>query len=191
MSLRARKPTRPVVAQWRTPIWQRLFFTAAGIGMAGAAFWLFKDEPSSLLWLIALLLGCSFVTYALRPKLTLHEDAIHIRGFALSRVIPIEEISAMDGGYGGLDIWWGDEQMSEVTAIGEQANVSGMPGSDGRRHSIKSLVLATRDAYLTQHGLTALPDPRKENERLRREFQERGWADYPKQRERRAYRIVE
>ena len=172
-------------------MWQRVTFTVTGIVMTVAALWPYEDEPYDPLWLLALF-GCGFVTYVLRPKLTLHEDAIHLRGFVLSRVIPIEEVSAVEGGYGGLNIWWADGRVSEATTIGEQANVSGMPGSDGRRHTMRSLILATRDAYLRRHGLSPLPDPRDEDERRRREFQERGWAEYPPPpRVRRTYRRVE
>lgn len=104
---------------------------------------------------------------ALRPKLTLYEDAVYIRGQILSRVIPITEVSAVQAGYGGLDIWWGNGRMSEASAIGEQTNIDGLPGSDGRRHTMSSLILATRNTYLNQHGLTARPDPREEDERRR------------------------
>jgi hypothetical protein len=97
--------------------------------------------------------------WALRPKLTLHEDAVYIRGQILSRVIPIEEVSAVQGGYGGLDIWWGDGWMSEASSIGEQTNIDGLPGSDGRRHTMRTLILATRDTYLASHNLKARPDP--------------------------------
>jgi hypothetical protein len=178
MPLHVRTPSSPVVGRWRAPVWQRVSFSALGLVMVSAAFWPYEDEPYEPLWFLALL-GCLFVAYVLRPMLTLHEDAIHVRGMVLSRVIPIEEVSAVAGGYGGLHIWWADGRMSEATAIGEQANWSGMPGSDGRRHTMRTLILATRDAYLKRHGLTALPDPQHEDERLRREFQERGWAEYP------------
>ena len=84
----------------------------------------------------------------------------------------------MEGGYGGLDVWWGDGRMSEASAIGEQTNVDGLPGSDGRRHSMRTLILQTRDTYLQEHGLRPRPDPREENERRRREFVERGWVEH-------------
>jgi hypothetical protein len=146
--------------------------------MAVVGLWPDGGEPYEPLWL-GVLLGSVLITYVLRPKLTLHEDSLHIRGFVWSRVIPIEEVSAIEGGYGGLFVWWGDGHVSEATAIGEQVNVPGMPGSDGRRHTMKSLILATRDAYLQLHQLRQLPDPRVEDERRRREFQQSGWVEDP------------
>ncbi len=190
MPLRVTAPSSPLVAVWRAPWWQRIVFPAVGAAIAVGSLWPYAGEPYEPMWL-GPLLGVAFVTYPLRPKLALHEDSLYIRGFVLSRVIPIEEISAIEGGYGGLDIWWGDGQMSEATAIGEQTNLSIMPGSDGRRHTMKALILETRDAYLRRHRLTPLPDPRVEDERLRREFQERGWVeDPPAPREKRKYRQV-
>lgn len=59
-----------------------------------------QAEPYEPMW-INVLGGLALITYALRPKLTLHEDAVHIRGLVLSRIIPVEEISAIEGGYGG------------------------------------------------------------------------------------------
>lgn len=191
MPLRVRHPSSPVVGEWRAPVWQRVTLTVAGLVMTAAAFWPYEGEPYDPLWSLALM-GCGIATYVLRPKLTLHEDAVHIRGFALSRVIPIEEVSAVEGGYGGLCIFWADGRMSEAPAIGEQTNWSAMPGSDGRRHAMGKLILSTRDAYLRRYGLTPLPHPQDEHERLRREFQERGWTEYPPpSRERRTYRQVE
>ena len=191
MPLRVRTPSSPIVGAWRAPVWQRVTFTAVGIVMVAAAFYPYEGEPYDPLWTLALMAGL-IVTYVLRPKLTLHEDAVHIRGFMLSRVIPIEEVSAVAGGYGGLVIYWADGRASEATAIGEQTNWSGMPGSDGRRQTMRSLILSARDTYLERHGLVALPHPQDEDERLRREFQERGWAEYPPpSRERRTYRQVQ
>ena len=84
----------------------------------------------------------------------------------------------MDGGYGGLNIWWGDGRATEASAIGEQTNVPGLPGSDGRRHDMKELILQTRDTYLQTHGLRTRPDPHEEYERRRRDFEERGWVEH-------------
>lgn len=140
-------------------------------------FWPYAGEPYEPVWLavpVAAVLGI----WALRPKLTLYEDAVYIRGQILSRVIPIKEVSAVQGGYGGLDIWWGNGRMSEASAIGEHTNIDGLPGSDGRRHTMSSLIPATRNTYLNQHGLTARPDPREEDERRRREFMQRGWVEH-------------
>lgn len=103
--------------------------------------------------------GLALITYALRPKLTLHEDAVHIRGLVLSRIIPVEEISAIEGGYGGLVIRWGDGRMTEATAVGEESNLPGWPGSDGRRHNMRSFILATRDAHLQRQRPSPLSDP--------------------------------
>ena len=191
MPLRVAEPSSQVVAAWRPPTWQRVLFTAIGIGMFAGGLWPYPGEPYEPIW-IAVVVGTALATLALRPKLTLHEDALHIRGFIFSQVVPIEEVSAVNSGYGGLDVSWGDGHTSGASAIGEQANLPGMPGSDGRRHAMKSTILLTRDEYLKAHGLLPLPDPQAEQDRQRREFRERGWTeDSPSSRqEPRKYRDV-
>lgn len=177
MPLIVRAPRSPAVAVWRAPVWQRVIFPVVGLAMLVGAFWPYSGEPYEPIWL-SVPVAAVFIGWALRPKLTLHQDSLYIRGQVLSRIIPIEEISAVEGGYGGLDIWWGDGRMSEASTIGEQTNIDGLPGSDGRRHSMRSLILQTRDAYLREHGLRPRPDPREEAERRRREFLERGWVEH-------------
>ena len=177
MPLRARLPDSPVIDAWRPPWWQRIVFPLIGTAMVAAALWPYEGEPYEPIWLLGAM-GIWLVWYALRPKLVLYEGAVYIRGHLLSRVIPISEISKVEGGWGGLTIWWADGRMSEAPAIGEQTNIDGLPGSDRRRHDIKGLILATRDRYLTAHKLTALPDPIKEAERHRQEFQTRGWVEH-------------
>jgi len=177
--LRVKAPPSSVVAVWRAPLWQRILFPVVGLAMVAGAFWPEAGEPYEPIWVgLGVVLAAVLVLYALRPKLTLFEDAVYIRGQILSRLIPIEEIAAIQGGYGGLGIWWGDGHYSEASTIGEQTNIDGLPGSDGRRHTITTLILTTRDAYLERHGLIALPDPHEEDERRRREFKERGWAEH-------------
>ena len=123
-------------------------------------------------------LAVLFVIYPLRPRLRIHEDALHVRGVVLSRVIPIAEVSAVQGGYGGLDIWWGDGRFTEASTIGEQNNAEWLAGGDSRRYSMRDLIFETRDAYLREHGLEARPDPHRELERQKQEFQERGWVEH-------------
>jgi hypothetical protein len=177
--LRVKVPTSSIVAVWRAPLWQRIVFPVFGLAMVAGALWPEAREPYEPLWVgLAVVLGAVLVLYALRPKLTLFKDAVYIRGQILSRLIPIEEIAAIQGGYGGLGIWWGDGHYSEASTIGEQTNIDGLPGSDGRRHTIRTLILTTRDAYLERHGLIARPDPHEEDERRRREFKERGWVEH-------------
>lgn len=175
--LRVKAPTSSIVATWRAPLWQRILFPAVGVAMVAGAFWPYARKPYEPIW-VGVAVGAVLVLCALRPKLTLFEDAVYIRGQILSRLIPIEQIAAVEGGYGGLDIWWGDGHFSEASSIGEQTNIDGLPGSDGRRHTIRTLILTTRDAYLKGHGLIAPPDPREEDERRRREFEERGWVEH-------------
>ena len=162
---------------WRPPWWQRILFPAFGITMIAGSFWPWAGESNEPVW-GGVAVGAVLLLPALRPKLTLFEDAVYIRGYLLSRLIPIEQIAAVQGGYGGLDICWGDGHFSEASSIGEQTNIDGLPGSDRRRQTIRTLILSTRDAYLERHGLIALPDPHEENERRRREFQERGWVEH-------------
>lgn len=178
MPLRVSVPTSTVVAAWRAPLWQRVAFPAFGVAMVAAGVWPWPEEDSYRPIWITLVVGSMLIWYGLRPKLVLFEDALYIRGPVLSRVIPIEEIAAVGGGYGGLDVWWGDGRMSEASAIGEQTNINGLPGSDGRRHDMRTLILEARDVYLDRHGLVARPDPAEENERLRREFEQRGWVEH-------------
>ena len=177
MPLRVKAPTSPIVAVWHAPLWQRILFPAIGLAMATGAFWPYAGEPYAPIW-VGVAVAAVLVNWALRPKLTLFEDAVYIRGQLLSRLIAIEEIAAVEGGYGGLGIWWGDGHYSEVSSIGEQTNIDGLPGSDGRRHTMRTLILTTRDAYLELHGLIAPPDPPEEDERRRREFEERGWVEH-------------
>lgn len=178
MPLRVSVPTSAVVGAWRPPWWQRIVFPGVGLIMLGGSLWPWPEESSYRPIWIGVVVGMSLVWYGLRPKLVLFEDALYIRGPILSRVIPIEEISAVAGGYGGLDIWWGEGRMSEASAIGEQTNIDGLPGSDRRRHDMRSLILETRDAYLDSHGLTARPNPVEEDERRRKEFERRGWLEH-------------
>lgn len=175
--LRVRLPDSTMIGAWRPPWWQRVIFPAVGMAMMLAAFWPFEGEPYEPLWLLAAV-GAGLVWYALRPKLILFQDALYIRGHILSRVIPIQEIAKVEGGYGGLSIWWGEGRMSEAPAIGEQTNIEGLPGSDGRRHDIKNLILDTRDKYLQTHHLQALPDPYEQAEQHRQEFLQRGWVEH-------------
>jgi hypothetical protein len=77
--------------------------------------------------------------------------------------------------------------VTEATAVGEETNLPGLPGSDGRRHTMRSLILATRDAHLERHRASPLSDPDAEDDR-RQEFKRRGWAEDPTpSRERRMY----
>jgi hypothetical protein len=175
--LRVKAPRSSIVAVWRAPLWQRILFPAVGLAMVAGSVWPYAGEPYEPIW-VGVAVGAVFVIWALRPKLTVFADAVYIRGRILSRLIPIEEIAAVEGGYGGLGIWWGDGHFSEASSIGEQTNIDGLPGSDGRRHTIRTLILTTRDAYLERHGLIAPPDPREEDERRRREFKERGWVEH-------------
>lgn len=82
------------------------------------------------------LLGVGLVWYGLRPKLVLFEDAVYVRGHVLSWVIPTQEVSVCEGGYGGLSISWGDGHLSVAPAIGEQTNLDGLP--DPRRRTWKT-----------------------------------------------------
>jgi hypothetical protein len=175
--LRVHLPSSQPLAAWRAPWWQRILFPAAGVAMVTAAFWPYAGEAYEPLWLLAAL-GVGLVWYALRPKLVLYPDAVYVRGHILSRVIPIDQVSAVQGGYGGLTIWWGDGSMSEAPAIGEQNLVGWLPGDDSREVDMRELILSTRDAYLFENGLAALPDPREVAERQRREFRERGWVEH-------------
>ena len=177
MPLIVRAPKSPVVAVWRAPRWQRVLFPMVGVALLVSAFWPYTGEPYEPIWL-NVPVAAVFIGWAVRPKLMLHQDSLYIRGQILSRVIPIEEISAVEGGYGGLDIWWGDGHMSQASTIGEQTIIDGLPGSDGRRHSMRTLILKTRDSYLEEHGLPPRPDPREEDERRRSEFLERGWVEH-------------
>jgi len=68
--------------------------------------------------------------------------------------------------------------MSEAPAIGEQNLVGWLPGDDSREVDMRELILSTRDAYLFENGLAALPDPWEVAERQRREFRERGWVEH-------------
>lgn len=175
--LRVKVPQSLIVGIWRPPWWQRILFPAIGLVMIGGAVWPYAGEPYEPIW-IGVAVGAVLLLPALRPKLTLFEDAVYIRGYLLSRLIPIEQIALVEGGYGGLDFWWGDGHFSSANSIGEQTNIEGLPGSDGRRHTIRTLILTTRDEFLERHGLIALPDPHEEDERRRREFQERGWVEH-------------
>jgi len=177
MPLRVKLPTSATVATWRAPLWQRLFFPALGVVCIAGGVWPYAGEPYEPIW-ITVAVGVVMIAYALRPKLVLFEDALYIRGHLLSRLISIHEISAVAGSPDGLDVWWGDGHMSEASAIGEEGLWAELPGSDGRRHDMKSLILGTRDAYLAQHGLSARPDPAVEDERRRREYKERGWVEH-------------
>jgi len=158
--LRVKAPTSSIVAVWRAPLWQRILFPAVGLAMIAGAFWPEAGKSYEPLWVgVEVVVGAMLVLYALRPKLTLFKDAVYIRGQFLSRLISIEEIAAVEGGYGGLGIWWGDGHFSEASSIGEQTNIDGLPGSDGRRHAIRTLILTTRDAYLERHDLVAPTRP--------------------------------
>jgi hypothetical protein len=175
--LRVTSPTSRVIATWRAPWWQRILFPGVGTALILGSLWPYADEPYEPIWW-GLPLGALFVIYPLRPRLRLHEDALHVRGVLLSRVIPIADVSAIQGGYGGLDIWWGDGRFTEVSTIGEQNNIEWLPGGDSRRYTMRDLILETRDTYLHEHALQARPDPRQEQERQRREFQARGWVEH-------------
>ncbi|MGN6302969.1 MAG: hypothetical protein ACTHN8_17940, partial [Angustibacter sp.] len=177
MPLRVTPPPSRRLAVWRAPLWQRVVFPLAGIAMLVGAFWPWADEATYRPLWIGALAGAGLIGYALRPKLSLYEDALWIRGHFLSRVIPIEQIAVVEAGYSGLNVFWGDDGFSQVPAIGEQTNIEGLPGSDRRRHDIRGLILETRDAYLRRHGLAALPDPRKEQERRAREARARGLVE--------------
>ena len=177
MPLRVTPPRSRRLAVWRAPIWQRVLFPCVGLAMLVGAFWPWADEPTYRPTWIGVPTGVALIGYALRPKLSLYEDALWIRGHLLSRVIPIEQIAVVEAGYYGLDVFWGDDGFSQVPAIGEQTNIEGLPGSDRRRHDIRGLILQTRDDYLRRHGLEALPDPRKEHERRAREARARGWVE--------------
>lgn len=114
--LRVHLPSSQPLAGWRAPWWQRILFPAAGVAMVTAAFWPYAGEAYGPLWLLAAL-GVGFVWYALRPRLVLYPDAVYVRGHILSRVIPIDQVSAVQGGHGGLTIWWGDGSMSEASRL--------------------------------------------------------------------------
>lgn len=175
--LKVQPPTSEPLAVWRAPLWQRIVFPVGGIAMMALAFWPHADEPYQPLWQLAAM-GLGSVWYALRPKLMLFTDAVYIRGHILSRVIPIQEITTVRGGYYGLDIGWGEDSVSLAPTIGEQNVVSWLPGDDSREVDMRQLILSTRDSYLTEHNLTARPDPQLEYERQRREFRERGWVEH-------------
>ncbi|WP_218144428.1 hypothetical protein [Pedococcus cremeus] len=177
MPLRVTPPASPIVATWRAPWWQRIVFPAVAVTMLLGSLWPYAGEPYEPIWWVVPF-AALLAIYPLRPRLRLHEDAMHVRGVLLSRVIPIEEVSAVQGGYGGLDIWWGDGRFTEVSSIGEQNNVEWFPGGDGRRYLMRDLILDTRNEYLRAHGLKSRPDPHREQERQRREFRERGWVEH-------------
>ncbi|HQK95337.1 MAG TPA: hypothetical protein PLD23_17710 [Armatimonadota bacterium] len=177
MRFRVSAPTSRVLGTWRAPWWQRIIFPAVGAALGLGSLWPYAGERYEPLWW-GLPLGALFVTYPLRPRLRLHEDALHVRGVVFSRVIPIADVAAVQGGYGGLGIWWGDGRFTEASTIGEQNNVEWLPGGDSRRYSMRDLIFETRDAYLLEHGLEARPDPHHELEGQRREFQERGWVEH-------------
>jgi hypothetical protein len=175
--LRVKAPTSSIVAVWRAPLWQRILFPAVGLAMIAGAFWPEAGKSYEPLWVgVEVVVGAMLVLYALRPKLTLFEDAVYIRGQFLSRLISIEEIAAVEGGYGGLGIWWGDGHFSEASSIGEQTNIDGLPGSDRRRHAIRTLILTTATRTWSDMTWSHPPDPHEEDDGRRSEFKERGWG---------------
>lgn len=162
MPLRVAQPTSPVLATWRVMLLGRLLFTvfgAAGLLLSIPPFVTDMGEYRewSLWFVLALSLAAMILPWRLVVRL--HEDALFTQGLLLSHVIPLAEISLIAPDSSGLGIWWGDGHSMTTSFVGEQGLLSDLLGNKGKGGRIEDRILAARDAYLTTHGLTALPDP--------------------------------
>jgi hypothetical protein len=70
-----------------TVVAARILFPAVGLAMVAGAFWPYAGKPYEPIW-VGVAVGAVLVIWALRPKLTLFEDAVYIRDRILSRLIP-------------------------------------------------------------------------------------------------------
>jgi hypothetical protein len=116
------------VAVWRAPLWQRILFPAVGLAMVAGAFWPYAGGPYEPIW-VGVAVGAVLVIWALRPKLTLFEDAVYIRGRILSRLIPIEQIAAVEGAMAGSTSGWATGTSTRPAASASRPTSTGCPGA--------------------------------------------------------------
>lgn len=169
------KPSTRQVAAWRVPWWAQLaLMVIGGLGLAGGLTYL--PDPQAFM---GTALGAGAIALALRPKVTLYEDAVTVRGLFVTRVIPIEEVFEVVSGRDGATIAWGDAEYTTTYFIGETGWLLTLPSERRQIVDLRTRILGTRDTYLAEHGLQAPVDPQLAVQERQREFERRGWVEIP------------